>query len=91
LTGLNRKRCPMATSSDLEAELERQRPIIEAVAVLMEFELKLEVAGATLASLESRAVPDSESTRLINLYVEALEDSQVALGNLRKVAGGWRG
>ena len=81
----------MATSSDLEAELERQRPIIEAVAVLMEFELKLEVAGATLASLESRAVPDSESTRLINLYVEALEDSQVALGNLRKVAGGWRG
>jgi len=81
----------MVTSSDLEAELERQRPIIEAVAVFLESELKLAVAGATLDSLESRAASDSESTRVINLYVEALGDVEVALDDLRKVSGGWRG
>jgi hypothetical protein len=79
------------SEEDLKAELERQRPIIEAVDALMHTELELAVATAALDSLESRTVSEGESNKIIARYVEAIGNVDIALDDLRKVAGGWRG
>lgn len=79
------------SEEDLKAELERQRPIIEAVDALMEAELELAVATAALDSLEVREPSEGELNKIIARYVEAIGNVDIALDDLRKTAGGWRG
>lgn len=81
----------MSTIAELEAQLESQRPIIEAVSALMEADLKLAVSTAVLDALENRDPYHRESDKAIANYVEAMGDQTIAMDDLRKVAGGWRG